>query len=504
MIFFLILIFLAPLPVFSRAGGGCFLPDTFILKSDGSSVKISQLKKGDNLLSFDRKGNLKTSKVLSIIKLEADEYFEIKTKNISVYATKEHPFYTGNGVFKIVESLKIGDEIYIFNGKEFSTEKIEAIKKIKNKIDVYNLKVSQPNTFFANYVAVHNKGGGCFPKGTTVKTPDGDKKIEEIKKGDWVLSFNGKTIVKSKVVEIHRTFDKILIIETESQTLKTTPSHPLLTEDGFKSAEDINENQKIAFYDNGAIKYTRIKKITSTEKLSMVYNLSVSYPNTFIADGFIVHNKGRFGGYRSRYYSSGRYKKKHPVSDMINDTIYVVLIILLIIQVISGNIGSSKKIKQTTFEKIYDRDDIELKRKTTETLIQKIAEKDKSFDLNYLKKRVSEVFIKTQLCWQNRNYAPVENDLTKNLYIQHTSQIEIMKNNHEINMMEDLEIISVDIVSVYYTVKENDRRFTALITAKAKDYYIDETTGEFLRGNNEPQVFQELWTFRFVNGKMAL
>ncbi len=194
----------------------------------------------------------------------------------------------------------------------FLTEKIETIKKIKNKIDIYNLKVSQPNTFFANYVAVHNKGGGCFPKGTTVKTPDGDKKIEEIKKGDWVLSFNGKTIVKSKVVEIHRTFDKILIIETESQTLKTTPSHPLLTEDGFKSAEDINENQKIAFYDNGAIKYTRIKKITSTEKLSMVYNLSVSYPNTFIADGFIVHNKGRFGGYRSRYYSSGRYKKRAP------------------------------------------------------------------------------------------------------------------------------------------------------------------------------------------------
>ncbi len=111
------------------------------------------------------------------------------------------------------------------------------------------------------------------------------------------------------------------------------------------------------------------------------------------------------------------------------------------------------------------------------------------------------MFIKAQLCWQNRNYAPVENDLTKNLYIQHTSQIEIMKNNHEINMMEDLEIISVDIVSVYYTVKENDRRFTALITAKAKDYYIDETTGEFLRGNDEPQVFQELWTFRFVNGK---
>ncbi len=71
---------------------GCFLLDTFILKSDGSSVKISQLKKGDKVFSFDKNGNLKTSKVLSIIKLKTNEYFEIKTKNISVYATKEHPF----------------------------------------------------------------------------------------------------------------------------------------------------------------------------------------------------------------------------------------------------------------------------------------------------------------------------------------------------------------------------------------------------------------------------
>jgi predicted lipid-binding transport protein (Tim44 family) len=40
-----------------------------------------------------------------------------------------------------------------------------------------------------------------------------------------------------------------------------------------------------------------------------------------------------------------------------------------------------------------------------------------------------------------------------------------------------------------------------LITAKAKDYYIDDRTGKFLRGDNEPAIFQEFWSFKLVNGK---
>ena len=51
---------------------------------------------------------------------------------------------------------------------------------------VYNLQTDHPNTYFASGVAVHNKGGGCFPAGTRVSAPDGEKLIEELQPGDAV------------------------------------------------------------------------------------------------------------------------------------------------------------------------------------------------------------------------------------------------------------------------------------------------------------------------------
>jgi predicted lipid-binding transport protein (Tim44 family) len=62
----------------------------------------------------------------------------------------------------------------------------------------------------------------------------------------------------------------------------------------------------------------------------------------------------------------------------------------------------------------------------------------------------------------------------------------------------------VDLVNVRYTHKENQREFTALITATARDYYVDERTQEFLRGDESPAQFQEFWTFHRQDGRWLL
>jgi predicted lipid-binding transport protein (Tim44 family) len=54
----------------------------------------------------------------------------------------------------------------------------------------------------------------------------------------------------------------------------------------------------------------------------------------------------------------------------------------------------------------------------------------------------------------------------------------------------------VDLVNVRYTLKADQREFTALITATAKDYYIDDRTKQRLRGDTGPAQFQEFWTFQ--------
>ncbi len=94
--------------------------------------------------------------------------------------------------------------------------------------------------------------------------------------------------------------------------------------------------------------------------------------------------------------------------------------------------------------------------------------------------------------------------LMADLFVQHTAQLQGLSCNHEINRIDNLKIEQIDLVNVRYTEKAQQREFTALITASARDYYLDDRTGKFLRGDKAPARFQEFWTFQLVNGRWLL
>jgi predicted lipid-binding transport protein (Tim44 family) len=83
----------------------------------------------------------------------------------------------------------------------------------------------------------------------------------------------------------------------------------------------------------------------------------------------------------------------------------------------------------------------------------------------------------------------------QDLFHQHTAQLQGLVRNHEINRIDDLKVERIDLVNVRYTNKSDQREFTALITASARDYYLDDRTSRFLRGDSSPARFQEFWTF---------
>jgi len=90
--------------------------------------------------------------------------------------TPEHPFYVGNGTFKTLEALRPGNSIRAYDGTGLTPQRIESIESVRVPTRVYNLMTDSPHTFFANGIAVHNKGGGggCFAAGTPVLTPRGE------------------------------------------------------------------------------------------------------------------------------------------------------------------------------------------------------------------------------------------------------------------------------------------------------------------------------------------
>jgi len=475
---------------------GCFLPDTLILKQNGKTVKISELKPGDYVLSFDENGNIKNSKVIDIIKIKSDEYFEIKTNKTTLNVTAEHPFFIGNGTFKTLESLKKEDIIYYFDGKSLSPQSIISIKKILKKVYVYNLRVSEPNTFFANFVAVHNKGGGCFIKGTKIKTPYGDKKIEELKKDDLVISYDAKSEkeILSYVISIYKTTNSIIEINTKNSNVLTTSEHPFLTDKGFKEAKKLKEGDYLLTY-NKKFKLEKIENITKKVDNETVYNLSVSTPNIFIANGFVVHNKG--GGFHSSFHSSYSSFGGNSKSD--NIVVFIFILILII-----SFCFKNKEDDGEELDYLFSEKEIKAKSEKTEKMIEFLSKTDKSLDLIEIKKYVKEVFEKLQQAWQKRDYSEIKDYLMPYIYGKHISQLEIMKNDHEINIISNLEVLSLYIVGLRYTFKEDDRFFTALITAKAKDYYIDDRTNKFIRGDISTNTFQEFWTFKYENKKWLL
>ena len=139
---------------------GCFLPETLIRKEDGTEVPISSVRPKDRLLAFTIEGEAVIARVRTVVTHEVDRYKVVKTRNLAVQVTAEHPFYVGNGTFKTLESLKVGDPSSPLTDGDSVAQPIESIAVVQKKVLVYNLQTDAPNTFLANGFLVHNKGGG--------------------------------------------------------------------------------------------------------------------------------------------------------------------------------------------------------------------------------------------------------------------------------------------------------------------------------------------------------
>src|ERR1035438_1069127 len=139
---------------------GCFLPDTPILRADGTSSPISEIRPGDELIAFTTSGEIVHTTVRQVIIHEVNEYVVVGTEQTTLRVTREHPFYIGDGTFKTLEALKIGDRIFALGDEGLREQRITSLETVQAPTRVYNLQTDHPNTYFANGIAVHNKGGG--------------------------------------------------------------------------------------------------------------------------------------------------------------------------------------------------------------------------------------------------------------------------------------------------------------------------------------------------------
>ena len=140
----------------------CFVEGTLIETPDGP-YEIEKLTVGDPVYAFDD-GELTVVDVETIFTGMAEGYHYITFENGSSFkVTPEHPVYvriTEEWTWVSVQELTLGDEVMLLTIDETLTTTYvnsTAYFEPQTPVEVYNLEVQDPHTYFAEGVLVHNK-----------------------------------------------------------------------------------------------------------------------------------------------------------------------------------------------------------------------------------------------------------------------------------------------------------------------------------------------------------
>jgi RHS repeat-associated protein len=150
---------------------------------------------------------------------------------------------------------------------------------------------------------IGSKGGSqCFVARTKILTTEGEKNIEDIRVGDWVVSDDPNTSGGIEAKQVSDTFVRhattLVDIYIDGEKISTTGEHPFWTPDhGWVESKDLEVGSLLQTEDGRIIDVDKIEK---REGDFTVYNFKVEGFHTyFVSDlGILVHNANcnSFGG----------------------------------------------------------------------------------------------------------------------------------------------------------------------------------------------------------------
>lgn len=133
--------------------------------------------------------------------------------------------------------------------------------------------------------------------------------------------------------------------------------------------------------------------------------------------------------------------------------------------------------------------DIVLRLRTKKKLKQFIKKQPKKIDLTplgineeELVKEVFRIYQKIQVAWMNFDYDTLKKYTTNELYNMYVSQLNTLKVKKQQNMIENIRFYRANIMN--YQINHNElETITIQLQVTCKDYLIDQTTGQVVRGN---------------------
>lgn len=139
-------------------------------------------------------------------------------------------------------------------------------------------------------VCIWTWGPICFVEGTLIRTPYGEVCIETLAVGDVLLDIHGREVFVLETISSEVDF-LLQITDENGVYVGVTPEHPFIDLDMVSTieAKDLEVGKRLPF----GKEVTDVKMFRARNEKFKVINLRVSESNTFVADGFAVHNKGQ-------------------------------------------------------------------------------------------------------------------------------------------------------------------------------------------------------------------
>jgi RHS repeat-associated protein len=136
----------------------------------------------------------------------------------------------------------------------------------------------------------------CFVAGTLIQTLDGEKAIQDIQIGDWVLSDDPTTPGDIEYKQVVQTFahdtNYLVDVYIGGEKITTTENHPFWVKDvGWVAARDLNAGSQL---ETKTASWLGVDKVEKHTEVATVYNFEVQGFHTyFVSDlGLLVHNTG--------------------------------------------------------------------------------------------------------------------------------------------------------------------------------------------------------------------
>jgi len=160
----------------------CFIAGTKVTMADGTEKNIEDIVVGDMVKSWNEKTNeLGEAFVIELIQPIHNDMVVLEWEHATITNTFDHPYWsvTKNGWvsykpeltlerynFDNVQQLEVGTPydnhrdvgLFLMDGKLVES-KLLSIKENWDRVQTYIFELDKDNTFFANGMLVHNKGG---------------------------------------------------------------------------------------------------------------------------------------------------------------------------------------------------------------------------------------------------------------------------------------------------------------------------------------------------------